>query len=381
MSEVCAVVGGQYGSEGKGHVVARLALEYNAHVRVGGANAGHTFYVHGGTPDTVEKHVVQQLPVAAYANPVARLYIGPGAVISADVLSREIDENVAWRQERQLPRLELGIDHRAHLVCQKHKTEEDASGLADRIGSTSATAREGIGAATAARVMRDPDRCFTATAWASTMNWAGAERRWLLVDVPQQLRREPSILLEGTQGYGLSLTTGDFPYVTSRNTTTAGLLADCGLPPQRLTRVVVVMRTYPIRVAGNSGPFHHDSYETKWGHLGVDPETERTTVTKKIRRVATFSYEQAKEAIEVNGGTEVALMFADYTCPSLRGVWGIHRDPSTVPGSGAGMFELELMVQRIERWAPVTMVGTGPWTMITRPKTPKQSLTGMRLEP
>lgn len=358
MTGVCAVVGGQYGSEGKGAVVAHIARHYDRHVRVGAANAGHTLYTgfrnHGGV--RYEKHVVQQLPCAAYANPFAGLFIGPGAIISKDILLREIGANVAWRAEHGHIPLVLHIDGRAHVIHEKHITREVDSGLSARIGSTSATAREGIGTATAARVMREAE-CQLA-----------GEHSWPpeveIVLVPDMLAcGSESVLMEGTQGAGLSLTTGEFPFVTSRNTTSAGLCADAGIAPTRLKRVVVVVRTFPIRVAGNSGPFALGSQEIRWEDIDVDGETERTTVTKKVRRVATISYDQVREASILNGATEIALMFADYVDRDIAGHSGEIMHQELALDAHPALLGI---IANIERAAgvPVRLLGTGPHTML-----------------
>lgn len=355
---VCALVGGQFGSEGKGLIVGHIAKDYSAHVRVGAANAGHTLYTRNAThppdydADAWQKHVMQQLPCAAYANPRARLYIGPGALISPGILEHEYNINWSWRVRKGIRSPQVFVDSRAHVIQEEHIEREQASTLAERIGSTSTIAREGIGAAQAARVMRD-ESCELVH---QTKRLPPVD----VVNVASRLARENNILLEGTQGYGLSNTNGNFPYVTSRNTTAAGLCADAGVAPTRLDRVILVCRTYPIRVAGNSGPFAAGSEEIEWGDIGIDPEKERTTVTKKIRRVATFSMEQVQEAAAVNGATEIALTFADYLDPDIRGAW--------VPVGDGAYPAVTKLIKEVERATgiPVTMVGTGPHTVIDR---------------
>jgi len=347
---VCAVVGGQFGSEGKGLIVSKIAHEYEHHIRVGAPNAGHTIY-----DDDGEKHVMQQLPCAAYTNVEAGLWIGPGAQIKPDILQKEIGLLREWRAERSLDPIVINIDYRAHVIQPEHVQREQESGLAERIGSTSTIAREGIGAAQAARVMRD-ESCVLASDWV----WQ-PDDGVVLADVPYELSELDSILLEGTQGTGLSLTTGHFPFVTSRNTTAAGLAADCGVAPNRLDRIVVVCRTYPIRVAGNSGPFHDSSREISWEDIDVDSESERTTVTKKVRRVATWSMEQVLEAIYLNGATELAITFTDYIEPTIGGESGDWRgvDFSSYPE----LLEIVGAIQK-ETNVPITMLGTGPNSVI-----------------
>lgn len=345
---VCALIGGQFGSEGKGLILSKIADQYKHHVRVGAANAGHTIYDAAG-----EKHVMQQLPCAAYASPSSHLWIGPGAQIKPDILQKEIAMLQEWREERGLDPVRVNIDYRAHVIQPEHVVREQESRLAERIGSTSTIAREGIGAAQAARVMRD-ESCVMAGGW----TWQ-PDDGVVLCDAPLELASEDSILLEGTQGTGLSLTTGSFPFVTSRNTTSAGLAADCGIAPNRLDRVILVCRTFPIRVAGPSGPFHDGSHEIEWEDIDVDPETERTTVTKKIRRVATWSMEQVLESIQLNGATELAITFVDYLDPLIGGERGPWHDLSNYP-------EVEYMVDTVSREVdiPITMLGTGPNSII-----------------
>lgn len=356
-----AVVGAQYGSEGKGLIVGHIAKQFGHHVRVGAANAGHTVYTrhgwehHGGTEIDYEKHVMQQIPCAAYANPDANLYVGPGALITPEIFKTELDLLNDWRVDRGMHPPMVFVDPRAHVIHRGQILAESVSDLQERIGSTSATAKEGIGAAQADRVMRQAT-CILAGDYFQDQDWW---QQVVLQDVPTYLSLAKDVLLEGTQGTGLSLTTGNFPYVTSRNTTAAGLCADCGVPPQ-LDRIILVARTFPIRVAGNSGPFYADSKEISWESLGVNPENERTTVTKKVRRVATFSVEQIVEAVILNGASEIALTFCDYLSPRLAGV----TDPGELDtDSDRRVFDL---IDEIELAtdATVTMLGTGPHSVI-----------------
>jgi adenylosuccinate synthase len=366
---IAAVVGGQFGSEGKGAIAAAIARDYQMHVRVGAANAGHTVYtktgiVNPGSGHGMEKHVLQQLPCAAYTNPDAHLLLGPGALISPDILHREIERNEAWREANGLPIMELWIDPRAHVICSHHIKRESETDLADRIGSTSTIAREGIGAATAARVMREAD-CCTAEQYESHFRSMPSIGYGTVVveDTVSTLhlaKGTTNILLEGTQGTGLSLTTGFPPFTTSRNTTAAGLAADCGLGPGDIDRSIIVMRTYPIRVAGNSGPFHPDSEETSFDAIGVEPE--RTTVTKLVRRVATWSRQQALEAVWLNKApkTEIALTFVDYVCPALFGKESlIDASEEDLEKIRRFSFDISLATD-----VPITRLGTGPHSLI-----------------
>ncbi len=129
------------------------------------------------------------------------------------------------------------------------------------------------------------------------------------------------VLLEGTQGTGLSIHHGSYPYVTSRDTTVAGCLSEAGIPPSRVRKVVMVCRTYPIRVQnpakGTSGPM---SREIGWPEIsrrsGIPlaklKKTEKTSTTNRDRRVGEFDWALLRKAAAINGPTDVALTFADY---------------------------------------------------------------------
>jgi adenylosuccinate synthase len=361
---IAALVGAQFGSEGKGLIAGHIAMNYGLHVRVGAANAGHTVYSLG---DTLEKHVMQQIPCAAYTNPEADLAIGPGALISPDIFLAELSNWNAWRDKYGYAPRPIFVDPRAHVIQQDQIDREQQTDLAERIGSTSTIAREGIGIAAADRVLRTAD-CLTADRWVKSL---GLDVLGLvaLVDVPKLIHhrdKNGDVLLEGTQGTGLSNTTGFFPYTTSRNTTAAGLAADCGAAPGRVRHVIAVARTYPIRVAGNSGPFYQDSNEISWDKLGIDPENERTTVTKKIRRVATFSYEQVRDAVRINGASEVALTFADYLDDQqIAGASGL-LEPGDAELDGHEHLMDMLSIIESTTGVPVKYIGTGPYTVIER---------------
>jgi adenylosuccinate synthase len=105
--------------------------------------------------------------------------------------------------------------------------------------------------------------------------------------------------------------------VTSRETTATGCLADAGIAPTRVRKVIMVMRTYPIRVGGNSGPMMKEiNFETIAERSGISVEELRKieigTVSGKQRRIGEFDWEQARRAGSLNGATDVALTFADY---------------------------------------------------------------------
>lgn len=339
------VVGGmQIGSEGKGKITTYLAPIMSMGVRVGGPNAGHTGYWNG------MRFVMHQLP-CTWVNPVAQLVLGVGAIISLPVLLKEI----AFI-EAHMPgvRSRLFVDENAHVITPEHVRRESKTNLAKRIGSTSATAGQGIGAARAAKVMRE-ESCLRA--------FQVPELRPFCVDTARMVNKALDdgqyVLLEGTQGFKLSIEHGEFPFVTSCDTTVAALAASVGISLHAFQcDIIGVTRTYPIRVAGNSGPFGADSEELSWSEVAcragsTESITERTTVTQNVRRVGTFSMEDFVKACQVNRPTEIALTFTDYLD---RLVYG--REDITYP--------VEEFIADVEALAgvPVTLIGTGPETII-----------------
>ncbi len=309
---VTAVVGAQYGSEGKGIVVHHIAGDYQVHVRTGAPNAGHTFFHKG------QKWVAQSVP-CGWVNPNALLVIGAGALIDMAILHKEVQ---AIYDVDPTIRERLAIDAHAGIISGFHSTEEGGvSGeMHQRIGSTG----KGVGAARRDRLMRDPAKFQFFEEIAS--DWIVAKpdgsEHWplsnLICPMPTAkllagLYRDGSnILLEGAQGSGLSLIHGPWPYVTSTDTNAAQMCADCGLPPQYVTDVLLVARTFPIRVHGNSGPLENErTWEYMSKRLGR-PVTEQTTVTHKTRRIGDWDEKLLDQAIILNGAKSVVLTFMDY---------------------------------------------------------------------
>ena len=135
--------------------------------------------------------------------------------------------------------------------------------------------------------------------------------------------RRDRILLEGTQGSGLSLFHGHYPYVTSRDTNVAGCLTEAGISAKRVRRVIMVVRTTPIRVGNpdggkfTSGTIKNEiDFETVALEAGLDPDevkgAEKTSTTKRNRRVGRFDWELFRRSCILNTPTDIALTFVDY---------------------------------------------------------------------
>lgn len=292
---VTIVVGGQYGSEGKGKVAHYLAREMGAGfaVRCGGPNSGHTVIDEQGNA-----RIFQQLPTAAIL-PDVKLVICAGSYIDLDILYREINET-------NVDAGSLLIDPDAVIITPELKEREASSGLINRISSTGS----GTGAAVAARINREKKLLFAKDI---------QELKPFITSVPAMLRsslnNKERIIIEGTQGFGLSpLHARHYPYATSRDTTAAAFLSETGLSPLDVDDVVMVIRAFPIRVAGKSGPLRDEiNWETvtrEGGHQRLIQE--KTSVTKRLRRVARFDSEIVRLAIDANRPTRVVLNHLDY---------------------------------------------------------------------
>ena len=294
---VDVIVGGQFGSEGKGQIAAHIAPEYDCLMRVGGPNAGHTVY------EEPKKHVFHLLPSGSYRNPYAKLLIGPGAVLNLNKLLEEVE---GFHIEPQ----RLVIDENATIIREEDIAEEQK--VKETIGSTG----QGVGFATSNNIIARlrEDSTHKAKNFKELRPYIGSTND----ELEHMYARNFKILLEGTQGTGLSLYHGLYPHVTSRDTTVAGTLSEAGISPKRVRKIIMVTRTYPIRVGGKSGPFL--SNELTWQIVaersGKNADelnrTEKTTTTKKDRRVAEFSWSLFRKACELNSPTDIALTFTDY---------------------------------------------------------------------
>jgi adenylosuccinate synthase len=266
-------------------------------VRPGGTNSGHTAYTKNGCP-----LILRQLPAASIDCSV-KVVLPAGSYIDVELLRREI-------AEVGLPESQLVIDPRAQIICPEDSDWEARAHLMDKIGSTGS----GTGAAVLARLARGASGLPAAKSAAEV-----PELRSFIADATPILRdslaRGERIVIEGTQGFGLSPIHGDaWPHCTSRDTTAAAFVSESGLSPIDVDDIVLVIRCHPIRVAGESGPLPN---ETEWQSIGREAGAPReilelTSVTKKVRRVARFDEEVVLRAISVNAPTRIVLNHLDY---------------------------------------------------------------------
>lgn len=329
---ITVVVGGQFGSEGKGKIISYLCKknEFDVVVRCGGPNSGHTV-----TYDN--KQIVLQSIPAGVVNEKTKLLLAAGCLIDLEILFKEI----GWFN---LNPNRLGIDRNAVIIEEGFKNEE--LDLKERIGSTGS----GTGIAVTKRALRDKGIRLAKNI---------PELKDYLVCTSSEVMNHhlngKKIAIEGTQGFGLSVYHSPYyPKATSRDTSASGFLSEVGISPLIVSGIIMVIRTFPIRVAGNSGDL---PYEISWDIIqkesGYPYEIkEFTSVTKNLRRVARFDSKIVKQAISVNRPTGIALMGSDYLDYKNR---GINRFDELNQQTKDFIYQIER-----ELGVKINFIGTGP---------------------
>ncbi|MXW29905.1 MAG: adenylosuccinate synthetase [Chloroflexi bacterium] len=330
---VTVVVGGQYGSEGKGKICAHLALtdRVDFMVRCGGPNSGHTVDVRG------ERYALKQVP-SGFVNPETRLLVAAGALVNPRIFMEEVEQC-------GLSPGRVGIDENAAVIEEADITTEQTLDLRGRLGSTGT----GVGAAVGRRVLREGD-FRQAKDHPDLAPFTTSVRE----ELASATRMGSNIVVEGTQGFGLSLYHArKWPYRTSRDTTAHSFLGEVGLGVRDFD-VVMAIRTFPIRVAGDSGPLEHEVTWEDVQTLSGYPVaiSEYTTTTKRLRRVARFDWGIVEEAIRANAPTQLALHGADYIDFKNRSVSCYD---NLTPSARAFIEEIETRTA-----VPVSFIGTGP---------------------
>lgn len=325
------IVGAQWGDEGKGKIVDRLAEEADAVVRFGGgANAGHTLVVGG------EKVVFHLVPSGAlHARP--RCVLGPGMVIDPKVLVKELAE---MRSRGLLSEGRVLVSERAHLVTEAHFLVD---GLREQGPNAIGTTKRGIGPTyqdrAARRGLRVADLAHPdllrekvaglVEAWRPSVEALGGEPPSAIqvadavlacadeilpfvgdtTDALHRMREDGQrILLEGAQGTMLDLDHGTYPFVTSSSVTAGGACTGSGLGPTHIDRVLGISKAYTTRVG--DGPFPTEMH-------GADGEALRQAggefgaTTGRPRRCGWLDLPVLRHAARVNGLSELAFTKLD----------------------------------------------------------------------
>jgi adenylosuccinate synthase len=413
-----AVIGAQWGDEGKGKITDMLAAESDVVARYGGGdNAGHTVVVRN---DTFKLHLVP----SGILYPHVICVLGGGMVVNPRRLLEEVDGLAARGVDVSASRFLLSAQ--AHLILPYH-IALDGAAEQSRGHSALGTTKRGIGPAYADKAarsgirageMRDP------LAFAEWVRAAVVTKNEVLTRVygqeplsPEEVAGEyqeyavrlapyladtsafliealyagKRLLCEGAQGTLLDLDHGTYPYVTSSYPTVGGALVGLGLGPQHLTRILGVTKAYQTRVG--AGPFPTELHDADGDHL-VEVGHEYGTTTGRRRRTGWLDAVALRYAVQVNGLSELALTKLDvlsgldplriavaYTCDgetltrfpadatTLARCWPVYEE---MPGwtedlSAARDFEnlpqaARGYVARIEELAgtPVTLISVGP---------------------
>lgn len=303
------LIGGQFGSCGKGAASAWVALDlakdgrkFDIATTSAAAQAGHTS-IHKG-----KKRVCFHMPTAPYIaedelgkGRGGAVYINNGALIDPISFEKELNDNPFGGPIFVGPYAAVITDE-----CREAENRTDSGQT--KIAST----RKGVGEALARKVLRTG---MVAKDHPFLKKFTGSK-----VDLNRQLATGNSVLVEVPQGVSLSLNhSGFYPYTTSRDCTPMSGMSDANIHPHFYNTSLVVFRTRPIRVGnileegkvlGTSGPAFPDQEETTWEALGQPVEI--TTVTKRPRRVFMLSVLQVEEALKICRPDYVMITFCNY---------------------------------------------------------------------
>jgi adenylosuccinate synthase len=317
-------IGGFYGDEGKGKVIAYLAINdnYNLAARGGvGPNAGHTFVQNN------KEYKVRMLP-SAVLNKDTKLLIGAGVLVEPNTLLKEI--NTFDAIDRTFIDFQCGI-------IEQHHPERDKKD--DHLKETIGTTGTGTGPANADRALRKlklakdiPEVALFLEDISNSINYS--------------IDNKENVLIEGTQGTFLSLYHGMYPFVTSKDVTASAICSDVGVGPKKIDDVLIVFKSYVTRVG--EGPLANEigtkeAKEKNWLEFG--------SVTGRERRAAPFDFNLAKKSIRINSATQIALTKLDIIFPECKGI----KEYSKLTK------EATKFIENIESEAgiPVTIIGTG----------------------
>ncbi len=320
----CTVIAGAFwGDEGKGKIISYLALKdkIDVCVRTGSVNAAHTVWFEG------KRYALHMVP-AAFVYDKCRLLIGAGANVHVEKLLEEIKETGVENR--------IGVDYQSSIIEEKHSLQDKTSAHLKGIGTTG----WGVGPAIEERVRRTAKLAKDI-----------AELQPYLTDVAKEVNEAidsgKKVLLEGTQGFMLSLFFGTYPYVTGRDTSASAICSEAGVGPTRVDEVLLVYKSFMTRVGAGPLPGEISKEEAiKRGWFEIAAGTGRE------RRSAPFNFEIAKRAAVINGATKAALTKLDALYPKCRGV----RNYDDLPQ------EAKDFIREIERQLgiPVVLIGTGP---------------------
>ncbi|MFN0086481.1 MAG: adenylosuccinate synthase [Blastocatellia bacterium] len=333
-----AIIGAQWGDEGKGKIVDLLAPHFDIVARYqGGHNAGHTVIIRR---DGVDQKFVLHLIPSGITHPGKTCVIGNGVVVDPRALLEEIDE--LRQKEIEVGPHNLLLSNRAHLILPYHVALDRAI-EASRGGNAVGTTMRGIGPAyedkMARRGLRAGDLTDPATLsekLSQTVRQAnrliamlGGEliddkrviedgQYWCEALAPhvrdttyylnQAAREGKRLLLEGAQATMLDIDHGTYPFVTSSNSSVGGACTGAGIPPREVGCTIGVIKAYTTRVGG--GPFPTELNDALGEHIRARGG-EYGASTGRPRRTGWFDAVVARYAVMINGLDALALTKLD----------------------------------------------------------------------
>lgn len=332
MKKIDVVLGLQWGDEGKGKIVDVLTPRYDAVARFqGGPNAGHSLHFGG------QKYVLHTIPSGIF-RPGTINIIGGGVVIDPIVLSKEVATIEAAGNPLDG---KLQISRKAHLILPTHRILDAASEASKGEGKIGSTLK-GIGPAYSDKTGRNGLRMgdvelsdfrqryerlrdqhlrqlelydFEFDLSEYEKGWfeaVEALRRFPLIDseveVNGLLASDKAVLAEGAQGSMLDIDFGTYPFVTSSNTTCAGVCTGLGVAPSRVGEVWGIFKAYVTRVGG--GPFPTELLDEQGEQLRRVGQ-EFGSTTGRPRRTGWLDMVALKYAVTINGATALIMMKAD----------------------------------------------------------------------
>lgn len=331
--QVDVIIGLQWGDEGKGKIVDYLAENYDLVCRFqGGPNAGHTLKIDG------KKFVLHTIPSGIFRSNIINV-IGNGVVIDPVTLNKEIQNlneiGISCNDK-------LKISNKAHLILPTHRLLDMASEATkgeERIGST----LKGIGPTYMDKTGRNGLRMGDIFASDFKIRYEklknkhfqiakqylkvdfdleSAEKSWfeaidIIKEIPQisceyylneAIENGKKILAEGAQGSLLDVDFGTYPYVTSSNTTTAGVCNGLGIAPNKIGEVIGISKAYCTRVG--SGPFPTELHDETGEKIRQDGN-EFGSTTGRPRRCGWIDLPSLKYSIMINGVTQIVITKLD----------------------------------------------------------------------
>lgn len=332
---VHAIIGGQWGDEGKGKIVDYFSAQADVVARFqGGANAGHTVYIND------DQFILHQVP-SGILHQGTRCLLGTGMVIDPVALTEEIkalqERGVDWIDQ-------IGIAYNAHLVLPVHKVLDGISEESDD-ERTIGTTRRGIGPTYSDRHARKGvpasalldsgkfkqsverhlaysnksiTRVYGKSEYTMEEFWEKLKKAQeflsdLVVDVSSELHDhiadDKNIIAEGAQGFLLDIDYGTYPYVTSSHPGTVGVAVGLGIPPDAVTRSTGIFKAYCTRVG--EGPFPTELQRADTGEKLRKAGGEFGATTGRPRRCGWFDAVLGNYTARINGFTDICITKAD----------------------------------------------------------------------